>query len=87
MWIDSPRRAVSRLARVRAVSPTDQPRRGRIAVAFVLALMVLVAAVAALSYASTPQAKAAILAGDFNGAHAHVGGATVMPASALWWSF
>src|SRR6185437_14199831 len=30
MWI-SPRRASSRLARVCAVRPTDQPRRGRIA--------------------------------------------------------
>ena len=25
--------------------------------------------------------------GDFNGAHAHVGGATLMPASAVWWTF
>jgi hypothetical protein len=27
------------------------------------------------------------VAGDFNGARAHVGGASLMPASALWWTF
>src|ERR1700742_4303981 len=61
MLMDCPRRAVSRLARVCAVRPTDQ--RGRFAVAVVLALTVMVAAVATLTYASAPNADAAAGAG------------------------
>jgi Domain of unknown function (DUF2341) len=73
MWIDSPRRAVSRLARVCAVRPMDRPGRGRLAVAFVLALA-LAGAVATLTYASTPEAKAAAGAGwQVSGAPYRVG--------------
>src|SRR6185437_3414000 len=62
MWI-SPRRASSRLARVCAVRPTDQPRRGRFALAIVLALALAAASDATLTYASTPDAQAAGAAG------------------------
>ena len=74
MWIDSPRRSVSRLARACAVRPTDQPGRGRFAVAIVLALAVVTTVVVALTYASTPEAKAAGGAGwQVSGAPFRVG--------------
>ena len=60
MLMDCPRRAVSRLARVRALRPTDQ--RGRLAVAIVLALTVMVAAMLAVNVAMAVVSPGAALA-------------------------
>jgi hypothetical protein len=32
-------------------------------------------------------ASYATVSGEFNGAHGAVGGASLMPAAALWWTF